>query len=233
MDELERDAVLETKGKRLPYNDELDDIVKFNIAMKTLHILGQVIRNFPGSLKQTVKIEITRESYLLGLRVLSVVLGCVESHQDILRAYFARMIRDQRALARTSQLPRSAEEAILKLVQVWAFGILKAISQSVGLPDLLETYAEVLRIDGGMLSVHLVDLSIRLDHGRSFPGREIDVLDDRTRKNVFATCVLRDLVCHHFYLFECPTQIRQKYGKLLGIEAKKAPIPGTGRQREM
>ncbi len=124
MDDLERDVPRTGQGEKLVYEDNLSDIVKFNIAMKILHILGQVVRNFPGSLKREVKTEIASECYLLGLRLLSVVLTCLEVHQDALREYFARMIRDQRASVHTSQLPRSAEEAILRLAEVWSFGLI-------------------------------------------------------------------------------------------------------------
>ena len=55
MDDLERDVPRTGQGEKLVYEDNLSDIVKFNIAMKILHILGQVVRNFPGSLKREVK----------------------------------------------------------------------------------------------------------------------------------------------------------------------------------
>jgi len=233
MDELDREAKpIDSSGEKLTYSDDLDDIVKFNIALKILHILGQVVRNFPGSLKRDLKTEITTQCYLLGLRILSVILNCVDVHQDSLRAYFARMIRDQRAAARSSQLPRSAEEAILRLVEIWAFAIIKRISQSVGLPELEETYREVLASHGGLLSVKLVDVSIKLDHCIAFPGSEIEALHLQTKGNLFGSVVLRTLVAHYFYLFKCQVQTRDKYGRLLGIETRNMRLLEPGLPKE-
>jgi hypothetical protein len=232
MDELERDAPRDGKGEKLAYSDDLSDIVKFNIALKILHILGQVVRNFPGSLKREVKSEIAAECYLLGLRLLSVVLKCVDVNQDVLREYFARMIRDQRASARSSELPRSAEEAILRLLEVWSFGLVKIISRSVGLPELEDTYRDVLKNHGGLLSVQFVDLSIRLDHYLAFPGAQLEDLHLRTRGNVYGAVLLRDLVVHYFYLFECKPKTRDKYTRLLGIGTKAPKLLGGGLQKE-
>jgi hypothetical protein len=232
MDELERDTPPDGKGEKLAYSDDLSDIVKFNIALKILHILGQVVRNFPGSLKREVKTEIATECYLLGLRLLSIVLRCVDVHQDVLREYFAKMIKDQRASARISQLPRSAEEAILKLLETWSFALIKMISRSVGLPELEDTYRDVLSSHGNLLSVQFVDVSIRLDHYLAFPGSQIEALHSRTRGNLYGSVLLRDLVVHYFYLYQCQASTRDKYGKLVGIETKPARLLEAGLQKD-
>src|SRR5581483_2668097 len=75
--ELDRAALAEglmeverSGDRRISYNRELDDFIKMNIALKTLEMLGQVLRNFPGSLRGDLKARLTKQAYLLGLRTI-------------------------------------------------------------------------------------------------------------------------------------------------------------------
>lgn len=218
MDDLEREAPDPWDGEKIAYSDELDDFVKITIALKSMYLLGQVLRAFPGAIKQDLKTQIARECYLLGLRVLTVAANSVEAHTDELRQYFATLIKEQRAVTKPWEIPASAEEVILNLMHAWAFGIIKKISESVGLAELEATYDEVLADSGELLSVQFVDLSIRLDHCYQFPEEQVRSLHSEVRKNRFSHSVFRDLVVHYFSLFRSTSAIRQKYGKLLGIE---------------
>jgi hypothetical protein len=196
--------------------------------MKTMYILGQVLRAFPGTIKQDVKTEIAKQCYLLGLRVLGFVMGIVQTHTDELRSYFGALIREQRAVVRLSEIPSSAEEVILNLMNGWAFGIVKGISASVGLAELEATYAEVASQIGDNLSVKVVDLSVRLDHFYDFPRQQVASVLELTKKNRFSRNILRDLVVHHLALFQSTNAIRQEYGKLLDI--KISPLSDVQKQ---
>jgi predicted phosphodiesterase len=219
MDELDKKAPPPNDGEKLAYSEDLNDFVKINIAVKSMYILGQVLRAFPGAIKQELKTEIANECYLLGLRVLAFVIETVKEHTDELRNYFAILIREQRAVVRQSEVPTSAEEAILNVMHSWAFGMIKKISASVGLAELEATYEEVRSNSAEELSVELVDLSIRLDHFYHFPEDQVEALRERVRKNLFAFSVFRDLIVYYFSLFKSTPAIRQKWGKLLDIRA--------------
>ena len=51
-------------------------------GMRTIQILGQVVRNFPGSLEGDVKEALVRETYQLGLRMVADVLTGLREHTD-------------------------------------------------------------------------------------------------------------------------------------------------------
>ncbi|MEO8662039.1 MAG: metallophosphoesterase [Bryobacteraceae bacterium] len=219
MDEIDRHAPERDEGEKLPYSDELDDVIKINVALKTMYILGQVLRSFPGVIKQDLKTQIAKESYLLGLRVLTVIIRSVETNADDLRTYFAALIRERRADVLRSQMPRSAEEVILNLVHACAFGIIKRISESVGLAELDVTYDEVLHSTENTLSVRFVDLSIKLDHYYQFPEELVLSLHRAVKKNLFSFSVLRDLIAHYFLLFRSTPTLRQKYCRMFEINS--------------
>lgn len=57
------------------YKTELPFEQRLIIGIRYLTLMGQFLRNFPGSLKGATKLELAFESYSLGLRILSAVFG--------------------------------------------------------------------------------------------------------------------------------------------------------------
>ena len=102
---------------------------------------------------------------------------------------------------RAADIPTSAEEVILNLMHCWAFGMIKKISESVGLAELDVTYKEVLADAGNLLSVQFIDFSIRLDHYYEFPEDQVGLLYARVRGNLFSFGILQNLASHFFTLF--------------------------------
>src|SRR5207247_2977702 len=63
LDEAERLLGSTERSEKIKYDESLEDIIKVNVALKTLQLMGQVLRNFPGSLRSELKIKITAASY--------------------------------------------------------------------------------------------------------------------------------------------------------------------------
>ncbi len=225
----EADAVRVARdGEKVCYHDELDNFIKINFALKTLFILGQVLRNFPGSLKRDIKFRIAEQCYLLGLRVLSVVLASIADNVEQFTIYFTEMIRATRPALTPMERAQSAEEAVISLAELWTFGLLKTISQALGTEDLAETYREVVDAHGKLLSVQLVDLAIKLDHYGSFPENQVDVLERRVHRNLLGYCVLRHMIAHYFYIFRSTSAVRQKYCDRFEIGTRQTLLLGSG-----
>ena len=84
------------------YSDQLDDLLKTNIALKTLEVMGQVLRNYAGALRNEEKIEIARAAYQLGLRTLNAVLRIAEGDLQGLRSFIALLIGESGRSTRSS-----------------------------------------------------------------------------------------------------------------------------------
>lgn len=197
----EADGFLQVRNEKVAYSEGLPDVVKFNIAAKTLQLLGQVLRNFPGSLHKQIKVDITRSCYSLGLRVMRAVMKIAEDNLGELRLYVAEIIKEHRPSLSDSELTKTADEAVIWLTRRAAFGLIKRVSYAVGLELLSETYKRVLDESHGNTSFRLIDLSVKLDHFRAFPEDDIDELSEASRKNYFSKMVIRDMVAHFIYLF--------------------------------
>lgn len=217
-DELIEEDEYNEDIRDLAYRDDLDDVLKVNFSLKTLHVMGQVLRNFPGSLQSNVKANLATESYLLGLRTLNAILRIAESNLNDLRIYVAKFIQEHRSINTTSELKKSTDEAVIWMTLTCAFGMTKRISSAVGLYELSGTFDDVLVRLGKTLPVRIIDTSVKLDHFPNVPFNEISSIADDTKQNHFTRRVLRDLVVNHMYLFNIDYRFRQKLGEMLDIQ---------------
>jgi hypothetical protein len=209
------------QGEKVKYDKQLSDITKVNIATKTLQILGQVARNSPGSLAGDVKRQVVSEAYLLGLRTLNAVLQIPATRMDSMRQYIAELIKEHRAIQKapaliSADLARMVDQGLIALTQAYAFGMIRKISQAVGLRQLEDIYSDVLAdLDAAKeisvrVSARLIDLAIKLDHFSDPPEREIFDLDRLLRENYYAHTTLRDLVFAYLYLRQADHKTRSR-----------------------
>jgi hypothetical protein len=197
---------------------DVNDALRLNVALKTMQILGQILKNFPGSLKGDIKYEIASECYALGLRAMRTALRVVEDNADeLIRDIAERMLKDDQGTDEARI--RRAKRIVSFLVEALCFGIIKKLSSSVGSETLKQTYDELLEKQSS-LPVAIIDLAVKLEHFQSFPQSEFDALIDQSEKDVFPTLILRHLVFDHFYRFPRPREIKQKYCSKLDIELK-------------
>ena len=225
----------DTKSNRERYRSELDSIdetdehltleeedqamegmIKLNEGLKTLQIMGQVLRTFPGSLDGEIKVAIAKESYLLGLRVLGFFCELVRSNMTELREAFKGMLREQ-GVSGEKELESTVDFVLYRVTFYVAFGMIKRISHSVGSEYLDEIFREVSdhRVP---TSISLVNLSIKLDHFRNFPVRDILQIYDKVHKNLFTSTIIREMVVQHLYLFPVSYGSRQRVCDRMAIK---------------
>src|SRR5260221_4295005 len=94
--------------------------------------MGQIVRNFPGSLRGERKLELARESYFLGLRTLSAVVAIVRGNVAELREWIGQHVRNERHLTDEARIA-SVTDRVLFLMSFWmAFGVVRRVSYAVG-----------------------------------------------------------------------------------------------------
>jgi len=198
---------------------DLNDALRINVAFKTIQILGQILKNHPGSIKGPVKMEIAEECYFLGLRSLRALLNVLAPHRDELVEYIAQQL--ERFEEDAEERSKKARKFVSLLIEGIALGFIKKISGSVGTEALRQTYDELVA-KHDRLAVKLIDLSVKLDHFERFPSDEFDHLIENAVKhnNPFATLLLRHLAFDHFYRYTIARAIKQRYCEKLGIELK-------------
>ena len=223
LDEKEEPLAPAHEVRGLSYSDSLDDAIKLNFAFKTLHVMGQVLRNFPGSLPGDIKEELALECYNIGLRTLAAVLSIAETNLEQLRYYFSELIKEQRDISYAAEAIIASDEILISLTVGCAFGVAKRVAGAVGLQELKTTYDDVLVRLGHSLPARLIDITVQLEHFREPPVTEINKVATESRRNFYVQSVLRDLVANYLYLYRVEdSRVRQQLGDIVGISGTTA-----------
>ena len=124
------------------YSQALTLPTKLDYAISCMEILGQVLRNFTGSLPGDRKLLILKTTYLLGLRTLKAVLALISDTTVKVKGELAT--RDQKT-ASERQLVKSIARLLATLGQIVGTSVFRMISLNVGSPDIEEdAYIETL-----------------------------------------------------------------------------------------
>jgi hypothetical protein len=199
--------------------EQLDTLMQINVAFKTLQIVGQVLRNFPGSLKAELKEDMARESYLLGLRTLKALVTLLRDGQEGIREFLGPHLREQRGIKDAARVSKLVDRFLFWLSFWMTYGIVKRVAFSVGSVHLKETYRRVLEKQASV-GVELIDIAIKLDHIKPVPVDDVLELYSRIRDKVFAGSILRTLARNHLYLFPMDYRRRQHLCDKLEIQVQ-------------
>jgi hypothetical protein len=224
-DEIEWESRAGTGLSRPDPNDEdATDVFEFDVAMKTIQILGQMLKNFPGSLPAEQKSALTTECYELGLRSLGALFAAVkEASEQIVDAIVDYLRTNQRDQAATGQLVERVKGDVNRFARLVAYVVVKNVSHSVGSSALTQTYKRVLENDPSDAK-RLIDASIKLDHAADFPDREMAKLGEALESNPFAMFLLRHLVVTHLYMFKVDLDKKQRVCAALNIPYERLKV---------
>lgn len=216
--------------------NDLQTISEVDFAIRSLEIMGQVLKNFPSDLRRDLKQSLTKESYALGLRTIGSFLGTLQSQRDILRDVWGQRLAQETAFASKSlsKQRQMLDGMMIVFAELGIFGIMKTVSDALGTEDLRNTYDEVRsELGESQIATRLIDLSIRLDHFGTLPESDIFDLEKRLRGNAAAWTALSMLVAQRIALFPTHWKTRQKlvnvfkFSATTGLPSSKQLLPGS------
>ncbi|MEO7494657.1 MAG: metallophosphoesterase [Massilia sp.] len=214
LDHLERaDDSLQNDG------DDINDALQLNVALKTIQVLGQMLKNFPSSLDGAVKMEIAEVCYQLGLRTMTRFIHFAEENQSGITALFEEWLGKMASKETEMSLKPKAEQFVAFLVEAFSTVVVRRVSSAVGVSTLAPMYEEIRRKYPG-LAVNIIDFSLKLDHFEKFPAAELELILREAKTNIFPVIMLRRLTIEHFQKFPVERRIKQAACQKLQIELK-------------
>jgi predicted MPP superfamily phosphohydrolase len=205
---------------------KINEVLSLNRAFKTLQIMGQILKNFSGSLEGRIKADITKECFNLGLRSLNVLFSFFENDLAGVLEKLAEIIGKKSGSISPEEKMKRSKEMIFYFCELLSFGMIKRISHAVGSEKLVLTYEDI-QVSSSSNAIEFVQTAIRLDHFRQFPEKKILALWGKVSKSVFGSTLLKLMVAEHFYLFPRPYSLRQSICDKLGISYKKQLLAST------
>jgi GTPase SAR1 family protein len=222
-DEQARVKQREPTDEECEQDEVLRSVADLNDALRTIQVLGQVVKTFAGQLEAEPKRVLIQECYNLGLRVLSVLLGAWKDNpeqiiENIIDNILKRFADDQDIKNMTrDDLTKLVKGFIFMFSEMITFNVIKRISQAVGSPHLELSYDRLVEAsESPSYAVRLLDSSVRLDI-KKIDVKAVVKVHKGIEDSVFADRVLKHLVIHYFRLFHTEVATRQALCEALDI----------------
>lgn len=210
-------------------DNQINDYLRINSAFKTIQIMGQILRNFPGSLKGDQKQELAHECYSLGLRMCGFLFKSIDESQEDFVTLLARYIHKSNPDLPEEKIIQSLKRLVFRLLESAAFAIVKHVSDSVGLDKLTKTYTDLLK-SSTSISYRFIDTLIQMEHYRGFPKKKVLDLYSDVKKHMFPSFLLKHFVWWYFYLYPARFDLRQSICIKLGIKLPPPAIQDEGQK---
>lgn len=218
VEQTQKDDHDEETGLDSKSDFDLEEFFQVNVAFKSIQILGQLLKNFPGSWQGDQKFELVQQCYALGLRGIKFVFKIFEDGQEDIVQRIAEILKNEYPKWEDQQVYDGIHEVIFSLLEGYTYIFIKHIADSVGHNDFAMTYNDVLERYPDNLSYQFIDLSIHLDFYTEFPTTQVFELARTVYKNNFANFLLRHSVWYYFYIYKTKHALRQSVCDKLDIQ---------------
>lgn len=229
-----KESELASKYKLEDDVSELDIISRMTRALKTIEILGQLTKKHWAEIKGPKKLELTEETYLLGLRTLTFYFTLLEDNVPLLVEHVKSLVDSKKLREKIDKksLKDLSSGFIFKLSSTSTLAVVKRISNAIGLEDLSSTFDQVLAKHNHR-STELINLSIKLDHFKGVPENELEEFKYRNGTNYLCVNVLQNMIKGYLYMYHVDLVVKQKLCEKFEITmAEQRLIDGTSKVRK-
>ncbi len=209
----------DNKEKKHIY-DGIDLNLELNLTVKSLELLGQLSRNYYGSLKILQKELLLDEAINAPLRSLNFLLSSArdepEKTIDTLESKINEALAGRKS--KTSVDVRIiARKILFKMLFTVTYSIISKIASSIGSSHLQPVIDKVCynkNSDAGKL----IRLASILEVGQTVSIEELKKLNASLSKNSLSTLVVKALVVNYLYMFERPDKQVQQICSAVNIK---------------
>lgn len=186
-----------------------------NSGLKSIEVMGQILKNHYGLLEIDSKRELGEEAYNIGLRSLKSLFDLFIKDPDIV-VNGVKGILERDKIVDHLEIEKESRRILFVLFFIISYFFVEKISSSMGSEHLRETFRKMLQTNN-TIAYQLVDISIKLNFFGKFPLRDVeDLLKEIKGKNLPYT-LLRAMVINYLYMFPVELRERQRICKLLNI----------------
>ncbi len=215
------DSIEEAKQEREALDESLAEtnayLKRISVAFKTQQILGQILKNFPGTIQGEMKKRLADECYGIGLRTLESLLASVRARTEEFVKEMVDTLRADDPFLDNEELSKKARESVFGLTHMACFGIIKRISGAVGSPHLGQIYA-LLENEGESPALSLITMALSLDQFGILDEEKLAVVNRELDSNPLARNILWSLVATHMNLFDVAVAQKQRLCAKLGMK---------------
>jgi len=230
-----KDRIEQNKMDISPDIDKNDQayelLVSLQKAFKHQEIIGQILKNYYGSLKGITKKELCSEAFELCLRALSDFYNLLNNNLATIVEELKLIIKES-GKTKEDKIESVAKKELFHLCEHISYCFIKKIATSIGSENLEGTYKEIVE-NNPTIANQMIELSIKLDFFRGFPIKEVKALCKNLETNILPYSVLKRLVINYLYMFPTSVSMRQRICDATNISMKcQRAIEATTTQKK-
>jgi hypothetical protein len=214
------------------YSSELATGEKIGFAFSCLDVLGQIIRNFAGTLPGNRKVQIIECAYRLSLRTLGALLLELQDAFEAVIEKHNLASASKEDIAEAKRQVSDLSKLILNFGELLCYSVIRSVSLSVGSSDIdIEAFRKALSVVGETNATKLIHLSIQLDHYTDYPVQYIRNMKDELSRSRYCTNVLRNIIIENMHVFPLDREIRQRVLQILDAQSAEQSIVASSTRR--
>ncbi|SCY68243.1 TIR domain-containing protein [Thiohalorhabdus denitrificans] len=203
---------LEEIVEELSPNDLLAQVTKF---LKSMELVGQVVRGRAASLPRDRLFELIKESEFTGLRFLHYFLSISEiGKEEVLRSI--EEVLSENPNLTNKEVEVEAKNSYLLLTYGVIFGIINKISSSVGCTEADVIYDD-MENQFPRPAIQLIRFAMELQHKKRLDIERVKDLSKEFKDNIACFKILKELVVQHTYMFPVEYYKKQQIADALDI----------------
>ncbi len=211
----EEDALVEEEET----DGTLSLVAQFMAMLKTVEILGQLLKNQFAGYPRAKRIELLATLFRGPLRGLAAFLKNFLDDKDTFVSALEEALIAKGKIKDAAECRRLAQQFLAQIVHGLCFATLAKVSISVSSEDLAEDIASAIGIVDSP-AARLIRLGVLLDSPKNLPKSEIQWVLDEVKSDVVGARIIAMLTLRRLYMFKTTEQDRQWLASTLQFEMK-------------
>lgn len=201
----------------LPSARILDFVNQINKAYKMIDIIGQILKNYYGSMSGKDKFLLCEEMFKLGFRINYAFIDDLTQHSEMIIHFISSVIIDKKLESSSERATKLARRIVYNIGGLISLSSISRIVFSVGTSDLETTFTKVNE-SMACNSVELAYIFIKMEYYNTFPYTEVKRMYQKNKNNKIVVQILQNMVKRYLYMYETNRSERQKISDLVGMK---------------
>lgn len=197
------------------------------MGTKAVETIGQVLRNFPASLRVEEKVALAKECYELGLRVLGAFFARLDQQKERVFEFVVEMMDSSSTAGTKLEKERAAADMIVFMANALATVFVEMIAEAVSASELEPIY-KLVQNELPSVPVEIINASIELRISRDVPEGALLQLAGKVKNEPMQLFVLQAMVTDYLRLHRVRTDTAMRLCEAVGIQYRPTLLAGVG-----
>lgn len=187
-------------------------LIEMDKAQRISEVIGQVLKNYSGSILGETKRELLESAYNVSLRGGSKLIEIVKSEKNELVSFISEKIIEDGVIETTDQneVEKASKRIVFRFVEMICFSVIQKCIKDTGSGALKVSYDNLISSDLSMVKKLIISGSYLETMYVNPSDSYLSEVFENTNKNLLAKSILQQMVAKYMYLFELPFHQRQK-----------------------